>query len=162
MKLFVNNKTLSFGGNSVVTNEQGETVYNVKGKWVIFSPTHKKRIYDANKNLLFKVRTKFINIWKPKAYIFNANGERIAKIKPANLTTEYYVEGYKDEITLVKNGALKFDYSVVKNEEPFARIYSEFSVVNDKYVIEANEEDMPFLVALVIALDNIKDKSIKS
>lgn len=159
MKLFVNNKTLSFGGNSVVTNEQGEQVYNVKGKWVIFSPTHKKKIYDMNKNLLFKVRTKFFNWWLPKAFIFDANGEKIAKVKPASIKSEYYIEGYKDEITLVKNGAFKFDFDVVKNEQPFARIYAEFSVVNDKYVIEGNEEDMPFLVALTIALDNIKDKT---
>lgn len=161
MKLFVSNKTFSFGGNSVVTNEQGEQVFNVKGKLRIFSPTHKKKIYDMNKNLLYKVRTKFFNILFPKAFIYNANGEKIAKVKTANIKGEYLLEGYEEEIRLVRNHAFKYDFSVVKNEEPFARIYSEFSVVNDNYVIEGKEEDMPFLVAITIALDNIKDKTRK-
>ena len=37
-------------------------------------------------------------------------------------------------------------------------IRRQVAIVNDAFELEAKEEDIPFLIALVIALDNIVDK----
>ena len=65
------------------------------------------------------------------------------------------------DFLLLKKEILKFDYNVIKEGELIARIYAEASIVNDKYVIEGKDEDIPFLIALTIALDNINDKILK-
>ena len=64
MKIFIKNKLISFGGSSTAVDESGNKVLKIKGKWVLFSPTKKKKIYDKNGKLLYIVRNKWFNWWK--------------------------------------------------------------------------------------------------
>ena len=41
------------------------------------------------------------------------------------------------------------------------KIKRQFTIINDAFELEAKEEDIPFLIALVIAIDNITDKKYK-
>lgn len=52
---------------------------------------------------------------------------------------------------------MNWNLEVIKNGERLATIKREFDFF-DRFRVEASEEDMPFVVALVIAMDNINDK----
>ena len=48
--------------------------------------------------------------------------------------------------------------NIIKNGQQIGVIHREFSFMNDCFSLEANEEDIPFLTALVVAFDNLLDK----
>ena len=164
MKIFIKNKLVSFGGSSVATNESGETVFKIKGKWTLFSPTRKKKIFDKDGKLLFIVRNKWLNFWSHRAYIFDANKQKIATVKDivrVSNGAKYVVEGYKDEISFdgkFFGGTL----NILSNGTKIGTLVQDFNIVRDSFSLEAGENDIAFLTALVIAIDNINDKRTKN
>lgn len=164
MKIFIKNKLVSMGGSSVATNENGEVVFKIKGRWKIFSPTRKKKIFDKNGKLLFVVRNKWFNFWNHKAYIYDCNKQKIATVKDVlkiSNGSRYIVEGYKDEISFegkFLNGTLE----ILSNNEKIGTLERNFAIVRDSFSLQAEEENLAFLTALVIAIDNINDKRTKN
>lgn len=157
MKLNIKNKLFSFGGSSFVTNEAGENVYKVKGK--IFSPTRKKIIKNMDGEKLYKVRNKWFNFFFNKAYIYDAEGEKLAKVTNDGITGFKLVD-YPDNITISRG--IKRKREIYKNGECIGMVYPNFTFVRDAYTLEINDnEDIAFFVALVIAVDNIRDKDRK-
>lgn len=156
MKLYIRNKFISLGGSSKVVNEKEELVYSVKGR--VFSPTRVKKIYDTNENFLYKVRNKFFNFFNTSAYIYNNQNEKIAKLtkKFFAVGSKFFVEGYKDEIK-VEGDWMSLTLRIIVNGVVVGSIRKEFFALNDCYELDSEEQDMSFLTALVIAIDNIID-----
>ena len=161
MKLFIKNKLVSFGGSSFVTDEGDNQVYRVKGK--IFSPTHKKKIYDMDGNLLFVVRNKFWQMFSKNCFIYNSDGEKVAKVqsKDWDFKNAYYIMGYNDEIEIAGR-FLQFpnmELTINKNGQKIGTLTKNFTIVRDSYTLDIeNEDEAPLFVALTIAVDNILDK----
>lgn len=159
MRVIIKNKFFSLGGSSSVKNDKGEDVFFVKGRFL--SPTHVKWVCDKNKNKLFKVRNKWFNFIGHKAYIYEGK-TKVAKVKhPPFSGKKFIIEGYKDEI-LINGDFFSPQASITKNGKVVGTINREFAVVNDTFALEAEENDMPFMIALVIAIDNIFDKITKT
>ena len=113
-------------------------------------------------NKLFKIRNKWFNFFVHKAYIYDENKKKIATVKDKlfNVNQEYFVMGYKDEIK-IQGKFFGLTTQILKNGEVIGTIRRQITFVNDAFELEANEEDIPFLIALVIAIDNITDKKNK-
>lgn len=159
MILYITNKLASLRGSSTVVDEDKNPVYKVKGKF--FSITHKKRICTLDNKVLYSVRNKFFNWWSHSAFIYDENKEKIARVKKkVDLTGTFFVEGYKDEIKIEGN-FFKLTSTIYRNGEQIGTIKREIKWFVDSFVLDANEEDMPFLIAIVIAIDNIYDKASK-
>ena len=160
MKLYVKNKLISVGGSSDVLNENQEPHFKVVGK--VFSPTKKKVITDLEGNALFTVRNKFWRFFVKSAFVYDANGEKIAKVKKKfwSFRNRFFVEGYKDEIA-VEGEFFNRHMPVLKNGEKIGTISREFSLFQDAYCVESDESEIPFLVALTVAIDNIFDEERK-
>lgn len=160
MKLYIKNKIFSLGGGSSVVDEQNKPVYTVKGK--VFSPTRKKKICDLNGNVLYSVRNKWFNWFVHSAYVYDENKHKVARVKDKffSVKGDFIVEGYQDEIK-VDGKYLSFTSNIVKNGEVIGTIRRQITLIADAFELEANEEDMPFLIALIIAIDNIIDKKKK-
>ena len=160
MKVYIKNKIFSFGGGSSVVNENKEPVYNVKGR--VFSVTKVKYVCDLEGKRLFKIRNKWFNFFVHKAYIYDENNKEIATVKDKwfNIKGEYFVLGYKDEIK-IQGKFFGLTSQILKNGEVVGTIRRQVTIIADSFELEASEEDMPFLVALVIAIDNITDKKLK-
>lgn len=160
MKVVIKNKFFSLGGGSSVKNDQGEDVFFVKGK--VLSPTRVKWVCDNDKRKLYKVRNKWFNFVNERAYVYDENNNKIACVKhPLFSGKRFVVEGYQDEI-LIDGDFFSFQSTIMKNGEPIGTINRKITFVNDAFTLEADEEDMPFMIALVIAIDNIVDKITKS
>ena len=64
---------------------------------------------------------------------------------------------FKDEIE-IKGDFLSWTLDIIKNGKTIGTIRREFNLFKDCFVLETEDtEDMPFMVALVIAIDNILD-----
>lgn len=157
MQVFIKNKIFSLGGSSAVYGADKKPVYNVKGK--VFSLTSKKRIKDLNGNTLYTLRNKWFNWFVHKVYIYDASGKKVAMVKDKmfNFNKQYFVVGYGDEIT-TEGKFFSLSMTIFKNGEPIGRISREITFIADSFCLEADEKDIPFLIALVIAIDNIVDK----
>ena len=130
--------------------------FKIKGKFL--SPTHKKRIYDVNNSLLYTVRDKYFTFFNHSSLVFNAEGEKIARVKNKffSFKDNFIIEGYKDEIKIERTGWLS-PSKIERNGEVIGTITKQITIATDCYELDANEQDISFLVALVIAIDNIQD-----
>ena len=160
MKVYIKNKLMSVGGSSAVLNENQESVFRVKGR--VFSPTRVKWVCDLDGNKLFKIRNKWLNFFVHKAYIYDADKNKICTVKDKwfNIHNEYFILGYKDEIK-IDGRFFSLRANILRNGQPFGAVRRQITIIRDAFELEANEEDMPFLIAIVIAIDNITDKKYK-
>lgn len=154
MRVWIKNK-ISLRGSSTVKDEQQQDVFFVKGKLV--SPTKKKFVCDMSGNVLYTVRNKWCNVFAHSAYVYDKNKRKIARVKhPLFSVKKFLVQGCKDDISI--NGDFFSPHSqVTRNGEVIGTITRQFTVLMDAFSLEADEQDMPFLIALVIAIDNIYD-----
>ena len=155
MKLYIKNKLMSLRGSSAVTDESGRDVFIVKGKFL--SITRVKRVKDTSGNLLYKVRNKWINVFTHSAFVYDGDGNKVAKVKRKfGFKNRIIVEGYKDEIA-VEGDFFSWTLDVYRNGEHIGAVRREFALT-DSFVLETiTEDDAAFMVALVIAIDNIFD-----
>lgn len=155
MRVIIKNKFFSVGGSSSVKNENGDDVFFVKGRW--FSPTNVKWVCDKDDNKLYKVRNKWFNFLNERAYVYE-DKTKIAQVKhPFFSGNKFVVEGYKDEISIAGD-FFSLKSTITRNGKAVGTINREFLTLTDTFVLEAEEADMPFMIALVIAIDNIVDK----
>ena len=154
MKLYVKNKVFTFGGSSFVLNETGEKVYTVKGKW--FSPTRKKILKDTDGNVLYKIRNQWFNFIFNKALIYDSENEKVAKVTNDGILG-FKLVGYPDNVVIKRGIRLKRE--IYKNGDCIGAVTRKFDFFRDSFELEINDnEDVPFFVALVIDIDNIRDK----
>ncbi len=156
MKVYIKNKFMSLGGSSTVVDENKQPIYKVKGK--IISITKKKKIKDMSGKTLFTVRNKWLNFFTHKAFIYDENKKKIATVKDKwiNVKQEYFIEGLGDEIK-IEGGFFSLTCEILKNGAVIGIIRRKIDFLVDSFELEADEKDIPFLIALVIAIDNIVD-----
>ena len=155
MQLFIKNKFISLRGSSKVLDAQDNPAYNVQGKfWTI---TRKKFVQDLNGNTLYVVRNKFWHIFLKSAFVYDANGEKVAQIKrKIALKSKFSVRGYKDELR-IDGTFIGWTFQIYKNEKLLGTI-KRLLDFRDSFVLDIEDgEDAAFFVALVIAMDNIID-----
>lgn len=156
MKLIIKNKLISWGGSSTVLDENGNEIFKVKGK--VFSLRRKKTICDITGKKLFIVKNKLINFWTHKSFIYDSNKHKLASVKNRGFKGGFDVLGYEDEISL-EGWGIK-GYSILKNGEPIGEVKTNILSLTDTYeVIVQDGQDSAFIVALIIAIDNVRDKS---
>lgn len=161
MKIIIKNKFFSLRGSSNVEDESGRALFQVKGKFFTF--TAEKELYDMNGKLLYTIRNKFFNWWYPSAYICDANGNKLARIKRnLSIKHDYSIEGINSDIRL--DGTFwGYTSKVYRDNKFIGTLKKEFWAMRDYFTLEVEDgEDAAFLVALVIALDNIQDKAERS
>lgn len=155
MKLYIKNKFFSLRGSSSVTDETGKDVFIVKGKF--FTVTRKKRVKGTDGALLYTVRNKWLNVFTHSAFVYNGDGEKVAKVKRKfGFKNQFIIEGYQDEIS-IEGDFISWSLDIFRNGALIGTIRRRFDLT-DSFVLETDtEDDAAFMVALVIAVDNIFD-----
>lgn len=157
MQLFIRNKWVSFGGSSVVKDVNENDYLKVKGK--IFTFTSKKFVTDLNDNLLYIVRNKFWKLFIHRAFVLDKEGNKVATVRRKfwSLHDRYFIDSSLGQLEITGN-ILGFDYHIVLNGKEIGHISRRISL-RDSFVLDINDDvDIPFFVALVIAIDNIRDR----
>ncbi len=157
MRLFIKNRVFSITGSSKVYNEAGEIEFIVKGS--VFSPRRKKKICTPGGEVLYVVKNKLLNFYTHRSWVFSPDGEKLAEVSNKGFSISFQVDGYDDQINvqghwfqraeLFKNGI----FCGYLN-----RSYQRASdLFRDAFELNVFDQDVPFWVALVIAIDNILD-----
>ena len=157
MDIYIRNKWVSLGGSSVVKNVNEEDIYKVKGKFFTF--TRKKEVMSLDDELLYTVRNKFWTFFVKKAYIYNPDGTEAAYIQRKFFTIKdhYLIDSKYGQIEIVGNFFLH-DYRISANNVQIGHVARKISL-RDSYVLSIDDHaDIPFYIALVIAIDNITDE----
>ncbi len=158
MKVIIKNKFLSITGKSTVKDEQGKDLFKVKGSF--FNPKKTKKIKDLEGNTLYFVKNKIFTWLNKKVFIYDGEGELLGSIKRFNLSASnrYELEGFADELNI--DGEW-FDISnpIMKNGVQVGLIERQFISITDTFTLNTDDtENLAFYVALVIAIDNIRDE----
>ena len=157
MQLLIRNKWVSLGGSSVVKDVNENDYLKVKGK--IFTFTSKKFVTDLNDNLLYIVRNKFWKLFIHRAFVLDKDGNKVATVRRKfwSLHDRYFMDSSLGQLEITGN-ILSFDYHIILNGKEIGHIARRISL-RDSFVLDIQDDvDIPFFVALVIAIDNIRDR----
>ncbi|MCR4662148.1 MAG: LURP-one-related family protein [Clostridia bacterium] len=157
VELNIRNKWFSFKGSSEVKDMQERPVLKVDGKF--FSITNKKFVKSLDDQLFYMVRNQFFYFINRKARVYDANGNMVALVKKQtfSLHSKFIVTSPDHEYTLIGN-ILDYDFDICRDGVAIGHIARRISL-RDSFTLKIyNDADTPFLVALVIALDNILDR----
>ena len=162
MKYIIKNKIISWGAGSTVTDEAGKELYFIKGK--VFTLSKMKYVRDMDKNNLYIVRNRFINLLLPKVFICDKDGKKLMVIKKKKL---FSLKQNFEVLPLDTEAAPQWSilgdiigrhYSIVENGDPIAHVRKNFNLIKDSFWLETEDERVPLLLAFVIAIDNYYDK----
>ena len=157
MELAIKNKWFSLGGSSTVQDLNGNDVMKVKGK--VFSFTDKKILTDLDDNVKYIVRNKFWRLFAYKAFVMDPQENIVATIrrKVFSMRDRYFVTSSRGDMEIVGN-ILQFNYKILMDGKEIGHIARKISL-RDSYVLTINDNyDYEYIVALVIAIDNITDR----
>ena len=157
MELAIKNKWVSLGGSSVVQDTAGNDVMKVKGK--IFSFTRKKFLTDLNDNVKYIIRNKFWRLFTYRAFVLDPQENVKAEIrrKIFSLHDRYFVTSDLGQMEIIGN-IFQFNYRIILNGQEIGHVARKVSL-RDSFVLTVNDDvDAEFMVALVIAIDNITDR----
>ena len=167
MKYTIKNKFFSLGGSSVVYDEKGEVAFKVKGSAFsnIITRFHKKIVKDKNGKKLFVVRNKFWHKPFYKSALIFEKRKKLATVTNSHLVKNGYdVVGATKPISVEGTGwnlQIKLGDDVIGRISPpsFDSVKDVVKNITDTYILEVfDEQDTPFLVAMMIAIDNIYDQ----
>ena len=157
MELHIKNKWVSVGGSSVIQDAEGNDVMKVKGK--VFSFTRKKFLTDLEGNTKYIIRNKFWRLFTYRAFILDAEEKVKATVrrKIFSLRDRYFVTSDLGNLEVVGN-ILQFNYRILLDGKEIGHVARKISL-RDSFVLTIDDGfDPAFMVALVIAIDNITDR----
>ena len=153
----IRNKWVSLRGGSKVKDVNENDVLYVKGKfWTV---TRKKFLQDMEGNLLYTIRNKFWAIFVKKAFIYDKDNNVVANIRRKfwSVHDRYFIESPKGNFEITGN-ILGFDYHILLDGKEIGHVSRKISL-RDSFVLTLEDGyELPFFVALVIAIDNITDQ----
>ena len=157
MQVSIRNKWVSLRGGSKVKDMNENDVLYVKGKFWTF--TRKKFVQDMQGNLLYTVRNKFWTFFVKKAMVYDKDGNQVAFIKRKfwSVHDRYFIDSKLGKLEITGN-ILCFDYHILLEGQEIGHVSRKISM-RDSFVLDIKDEyELPFFVALVIAIDNITDQ----
>ena len=162
MRVFIENLWSLVSENSEVRNENFEPIFTVKGR-DFFSISKKKSIYGRDGALLYTVRNNLLDLLFYRVNVTDADGKRVATVKKSvfDLSKKYKILNTEQQIT-VEGSIFEKGIYIMRNGQEIAHVTVNSSVFSltrsDSYSLDADEKDIPFLTALVIAIDNLRDR----
>lgn len=163
MQYLFKNKFFTLGGSSEIKDLDGNPHFKVKGR--VFTFTKKKILKDLDGNVLYTIRNRFINILLPKVYIYDKNKKKICTFKKEKLFS------FKNNFMIISDkinckmagDIIGLDGEILIDDVCVARITKQITLLADSYVVDViNEDYTNFVMALVLALDNYRDKVTNS
>lgn len=153
MRYLIKEKIFTFADRFIIEDEQGYPKFQVVGK--ILSLGNKLNIYDMNGKELIYIEQKVFR-FLPE-YLIYKEESLIAKIKK-ELT--FFVPKFNIESSYgdfnVEGDILHHNFNILKSGKTVAEISKKWIAFSDTYSVDiVDEEDQPFILSIVITLDQI-------
>ncbi len=149
----IRQKIFSFGDDFTIRNGNGEEVLVVKGK--VFSLGNKLRINNMQGEELYYIEQKLFKLLPQ--YTVYANGQEVASVKKefAFFKNSFHIESIYGNFTMDGN-FFAHDFEILKNGQLAATISKKWFSFSDTYGVEISDnENQPFILALVIVIDQV-------
>ncbi len=152
MKFYIKQKVFSFGDSFNIYDENGREAFYVQGR--VFSLGKKLNLYDNQSNELIYMEQKLFKLMP--TYDIYASNRLMATIKK-NFT--FFSQSFTINSAYgsyeVEGDFTGHDFDIVKNGTTFcASLCKRWLSFGDSYEIEiAPEENIPFMLAMVIVID---------
>ena len=160
MQYIIRNKWFSIFRQSSYVRDETDTndLYKIEGRF--WSITRKKYIEDLEGNQKYMVRNKFWHLFIKRAFIFDPEGNNVATVRRKfwSLHDRYFIEDCSIGGMEITGNILGFDYNISLNGQQVGHIMRKISL-RDSFVLDVSNDFEPeFMIALVIAIDNITDR----
>jgi uncharacterized protein YxjI len=149
----VKQKVFSFGDSYTIKDEYGEDRYVVRGE--IFSFGHKLTVEDMSGIQVAYIEQKLLK-FMPEYSIF-LRGQLAAKVKKefTFFTPKFYIDSNMGNYT-IEGEIFSHEFSILKGGNSVSTISKEWFSFSDSYGVDiADSENQPFLLALVIVIDEV-------
>ena len=95
-------------------------------------------------------------------FVYDANNIRVATVKKNkwSVTRKFEIEDTPDAMS-IEGKFFGLTSKILRNETQVGVISRELTLARDSFALEADEKDIAFLTALVVAFDNLQDKRQK-
>jgi len=149
----IKQKVFSIGASFNIKNEFDEDVYSIKGE--VFTLGRKLRLYDLKGNELVYIEQEVFNFLPVYKIYIDGEIAAIVKKKFTLFRTEFLIEGNGREYIL-EGDFFAHEYRILTENGQVASISKEWFTFGDTYGVEISDsENHPFLLALVIVLDQV-------
>lgn len=157
MHVYIRNKYFSWGGASTIKDDNGNDVFRVKGS--VFTLRRTKRIFDMDGNLLYIIKNRLCNWFTHRAYICDADKNRLAVVRDKFISfkREFLIDSRNGDDLRIGGKFFSLHSTIQRNGMDVAYLKRDINLFKDCFQLQATEEDMPFMCAVVIAMDNIID-----
>lgn len=154
MRYYMKSKFFKIKEDFWIKNEFGEEVFFVDNKFMTFGLQ-----FDISKNdkVLYFVKEKLMTFMSN--YEIYENDDVVASVNQK-------FAFFKDKIDIeskygnfrIEGNILDYSYRIYKDNKVIAVANKEIFAFTDNYYVDVNFEDEAFVLALVVIIDNIKDK----
>lgn len=155
MRYYIKSKLFKIKEDFWVKNNKGEDSYFIDKEFFSFGLQF--RVIENN-NEIYKVREKLLK-FMPSYEIYDGNDNIIGRVKK-QLTffkDSIFVESNYGDFE-IQGDFWHYSYRINHNGRTIAVIDKEVLSFTDNYYVDINYENNPFIIALVIIIDNIIDK----
>lgn len=149
----IRQKIFSFGDNFAIKNEYDEDCFIVKGK--VFALGDKLKIEDLEGNEIIYIEQKIFKLL-PEYNIY-CEGKHLARIKKefTFFKPRFVIESTMGNYTMEGN-ILSHNFEIHKGDKTVATVNKKWFAFADTYGADiADDEDQPFMLALVIVIDQV-------
>ncbi|MBZ2174613.1 LURP-one-related family protein [Schnuerera sp. xch1] len=153
MKYLIKERIFTLSDKFNIEDENGNSIYQVEGK--IFSVGNKLRIYELNGKELIYIEQKILR-FLPEYNIYG-EGSHLAMVKKefTFFKPKFSIESSHGKFT-IDGDVFQHNFDVLKNNKPVAWVNKKWGTFSDTYCVEImDEQDQPFILALVIVMDQI-------
>lgn len=161
MQLIIKQKMISIGDKYNISDSYGNSVFTVKSR-VISPLLHKKYLLDNSGNTVMTIQRKIVD-FLPNYIIKDSNGNKIARIKRKfSLRKNFAIKGYGRDLE-IRGDFFAWNFSINENNQMVGSVSKKIIHLVDQYTLNVNNDnDAPFFVACVIAIDNLCHNGIRS
>jgi len=153
MKYKLRQEIFSLSDKFYIENEIGSPEYYVESK--IFSFGDKLKLFDLEGKELIYIEQKILT-FLPEFNIYR-NGKLVGRVKKefTFFKPKFNIESVYGDFTL-EGDIFAHDFNIIKNGKPVAFVTKKWISLSDTYHVDiSDEEDQPFILSLVIVLDQI-------
>lgn len=156
MILKMKEKVFTLRANFSIKDENDMDVFFVKGKFLSFG--HKATLMDSNEKELMYIEQKVLT-FLPEYHVFDENHDEIGMLKK-KLTffkPSYYITSNFGEYE-ISGDVWSHAFTISKNGKVCAEVSKKWFSLSDTYGMDIkDDENVPFLIAMIIAIDFIMD-----
>lgn len=153
MRYVVKQRIFSFGDSFTIRDEAGNDHFLVKGK--VFTFGDKLRIYDMQDRELVYIEQKLFRFLPEYRIYFSGQPVAIVKKEFSFFKPRFHIESTMGEY-VVQGSFWGMEFEIFKDGQKVAQVSKKWFSWSDTYGVEiADNENAPFMLALVIVLDQV-------